>query len=99
MFSSPEWIGPVIRLLAVPVLVLVNGLFVAAEFALVALRKTQVEELVNQGVKGAKSVDDAVSHLDRSIAATQLGVTLASLGLGWVAEPTLAYLVQPLFSW
>jgi CBS domain containing-hemolysin-like protein len=99
MDFSAEWIGPIVRLLAVPVLVIVNGLFVAAEFALVALRKTQVEELVNQGVKGAKSVDNATSHLDRSIAATQLGVTLASLGLGWVAEPTLAFIVQPLFSW
>jgi putative hemolysin len=99
MDSSVEWIGPLVRLVAVPVLVVVNGLFVAAEFALVALRKTRVEELVNQGVKGAKSVHDATERLDRSIAATQLGVTFSSLGLGWVAEPTLALLVQPLFSW
>ncbi len=99
MDPSTEWIGFVLRLLAVPLLVLVNGLFVAAEFALVALRRTRVEEMVNQGVKGAKAVIEAVDHLDRSIAATQLGVTLASLGLGWVAEPTLAYFVTPLFGW
>src|SRR6516165_4493460 len=99
MDFSAELVGPIVLLLAVPVLVIVNGLFVAAVFFLVALRRTQVEELVNQGAKGAKAVDDAVSHLDRSIAATQLGVTLTSLGLGWVAEPTLAHVVQPLFSW
>jgi CBS domain containing-hemolysin-like protein len=99
MDPSIEWIGFVLRLLAVPLLVLVNGLFVAAEFALVALRKTRVEEMVNQGVKGAKAVLEAVDRLDRSIAAVQLGVTIASLGLGWVAEPTLAYFVTPLFGW
>ena len=87
-----------VRLLAIPVLVVVNGLFVAAEFSLVSLRKTQVEELVRQGVKGAKGIERAMAKLNRTIAATQLGVTLASIGLGWVGEPALADLVQPLFS-
>src|SRR5260370_16400679 len=98
MDPSTEWIGFVLRLLAVPLLVLVNGLFVAAEFALVALRRTRVEEMVNQGVKGAKAVIEAVDHLDRSIAATQLGVPLPSPGLGWVAEPTLPYFLTPPFA-
>jgi CBS domain containing-hemolysin-like protein len=87
----------VLGLLIVPGLVLLNGLFVAAEFALVSLRKTRVEEMVRQGVKGAKAVESALNNLSRSIAATQLGITLASIGLGFVGEPALAHLLGPLF--
>jgi CBS domain containing-hemolysin-like protein len=94
--DSP-WVGIVARLLAVPVLVVINGLFVAAEFALVCLRKTQVEELVKQGIKGAAPVESALARLNRTIAATQLGITLTSIGLGWAGEPALASLVEPLF--
>jgi CBS domain containing-hemolysin-like protein len=86
-------------LLTVPALVSVNGLFVAAEFALVAMRKTRAEELAAQGVKGAQAVLAALGSLDRVIAATQLGITLTSLGLGFVAEPALARLIEPLFTW
>jgi CBS domain containing-hemolysin-like protein len=92
-----SWIWSVVMLLGIPTLVLINGLFVAAEFALVAVRKTRVEEMVRLGLKGAKTVDEALLHLDRSIAATQLGITLASIGLGWIGEPALARLLQPLF--
>jgi CBS domain containing-hemolysin-like protein len=84
-------------ILTIPALVLLNGLFVAAEFSLVAVRKTRVEELVAHGVKGANSVAAAIRHLDRTIAATQLGITLASLGLGWVAEGALAQALLSLF--
>jgi CBS domain containing-hemolysin-like protein len=86
-----------LRLLTVPALVLVNGLFVAAEFALVAVRRTRVEELVHRGVRGAAAVEGAVANISRTIAATQLGITLASLGLGFVCEPALADLIAPLF--
>src|SRR5438445_12886213 len=92
------WVGDLLRLLSVPALVLLNALFVAGEFALVSVRKTQVEEMVRQGRKGAKRLEAAIVRLDRSIAATQLGITLASIGLGWVGEPALARLSQPLFS-
>ena len=85
-------------LIAVLALVLLNGFFVAAEFALVAVRRTRVEELLRRGVQGAKAVDSAVANLDRSIAATQLGITLASIGLGFICEPALVQVVQPLFS-
>ena len=90
-------IWAVLGLLSVPLFVIVNGLFVAAEFALVAVRKTRVEEMVNRGQKGAKAIEAAVTNLDRSIAATQLGITLASISLGWVGEPALARLAEPLF--
>jgi CBS domain containing-hemolysin-like protein len=88
------WVG--LGLLSVPALIALNGFFVAAEFALVAVRKTRVEEMVRQGVARAGAVREAVANLDRSIAATQLGITLASIALGWVGEPAFAGLVEPL---
>jgi len=89
--------GLLLRLLCIPALIVLNGLFVAAEFALVAVRKTRVEELVSQGKRGARAAEEAITRLDRSIAATQLGITLASIGLGWVAEPGLAEIFGSLF--
>jgi CBS domain containing-hemolysin-like protein len=89
------WGWVVLGLLSVPALVALNAFFVAAEFALVAVRKTRVEEMVRQGVANAGSVREAVGNLDRSIAATQLGITLASIALGWVGEPALARLLGP----
>ncbi len=98
MFASvegdPHLLWDVAGLLAIPALVALNGLFVAAEFALVSVRKTRVEEMVAKGVAGARAVEVALAKLDRSIAATQLGITLASIGLGFVGEPALAGLFQ-----
>jgi CBS domain containing-hemolysin-like protein len=84
-------------LLSIPILVLLNAFFVAAEFALVAVRKTKVEEMVKRGRVGATAVRKATSRLDDAIAATQLGITLASLALGWVGEPAVEHLLNPLF--
>ena len=98
VLTEDHWVLDVVRLSAVPLLVALNGLFVAAEFALVAVRKTRVEEMVHRGLQGAKSAERAINRLDRTIAATQLGITLASLALGWVAEPALADLLEPLFA-
>lgn len=83
-------------LIAIPVLILINGYFVAVEFALVAIRKTRVEELVQQGVRGARSLATAHAHMDRSIAGAQLGITVASIALGAVGESVLARLLEPL---
>jgi CBS domain containing-hemolysin-like protein len=88
----------VLGVLLVPALVALNGLFVATEFALVSVRRTRIEELVGQGVKGSRSVLAAIDRLSDSIATTQLGITLASIGLGFVGEPALAHLVRPLFN-
>jgi CBS domain containing-hemolysin-like protein len=93
----PSWLWTFLGLLSVPLLVALNGLFVAAEFALVAVRRTRVEEMIAQGRSGAKTVEYALINLDRSIAATQLGITLASISLGWIGEPTLAHLLEPAF--
>lgn len=85
----------VIRLVAVFLLVLANAFFVAAEFSLVSVRKTRIAELAGQNSPGAKAVEKAISNPDRVIAATQLGITLASLGLGWIGEPALAHFIYP----
>jgi CBS domain containing-hemolysin-like protein len=84
-----------LRIVAVVFLVLANGFFVAAEFALVSVRRTRVAELVDQGNQGAKWVQKALENPDQVIAATQLGITLASLGLGWVGEPAISHLLEP----
>lgn len=84
-------------LVSLPVLIGFNAFFVAAEFALVAVRKTRVEEMVTRGVKGATFVQTAIDHLDRSIAATQLGITLSSIALGFFAEQALASLLTDAF--
>ena len=78
-------------------LLFVNGFFVAAEFALVGVRKTRVCQLANEGNFDAKLALDAVKNIDRYIAAIQLGITIASLGIGWVGESTLAKVLLPLF--
>jgi CBS domain containing-hemolysin-like protein len=86
-------------LAAVVVLVLANAFFVAAEFALVGARKSRLEELIQQGERKAILARRAVQSLDRYISATQLGITLASLGLGWVGEPALAHMIEGGFTW
>ena len=83
------------NLLAVVALVLANGFFVASEFALVTVRRSRIEQLVAEGHRLAPAVRAAQEHLDVYIAATQLGITMASLALGWVGEPALAHLIEP----
>lgn len=84
------------KLFAVLLLVLANGFFVAGEFSLVAVRRSRVEELVAGGSSTARVLQRATAALDASLAATQLGVTLSSLALGWIGEPALALLIEPL---
>ena len=75
-----------------------NGFFVASEFAMVKVRKTRIEQLVKEGNSTAKIAQEALSDLDKFIAAVQLGVTISSIGLGWVGEGTLARIIEPIFS-
>jgi CBS domain containing-hemolysin-like protein len=92
---SPTLLG--FALATIPVLVAINGFFVAAEFALVAVRKTRVEELVKQNVPRSHALLAAIDKLDDSVAAAQLGITVASLALGFVSEPALHQLLAPVF--
>src|SRR5262252_2963766 len=82
------------RLAGLAALVCANGLFVAAEFSIVTVRKTRIDQLIAEGHRSARAVRRAVSSPDRYIAATQLGITMASLGLGWLAEPALASIFE-----
>jgi CBS domain containing-hemolysin-like protein len=83
------------RLLAALVLVALNGFFVASEFAFVRIRSTSVDQLVEEGRAGAGTLQDVMGGLDNYLAVTQLGITVASLGLGWVGEPAIAALIEP----
>ncbi|MFL6258792.1 MAG: hemolysin family protein [Thermoanaerobaculia bacterium] len=90
---TPGW-GMALGLL----LVALNGFFVAAEFALVKVRPTQLEPLINEGSRRARMARHMLRHLDAYLSATQLGITLASLALGWVGEPAFSWLVGPAVS-
>ena len=86
-----------VGLLAILVLVLANGFFVAAEFALVTVRRTRIDQLIAEGSATARVVRRALADPDSYIAATQLGITMTSLGLGWIGEPALATVIEPAF--
>lgn len=87
-----------VSLMAVMALVFANGFFVAAEFSLVTVRKTRVDQLLAEGHRGARVLRRALNDPDSYIAATQLGITMASIGLGWIGEPALAALMTPVFA-
>ncbi len=87
------------RMAAVFALVLANGFFVAAEFAIVTVRKTRIDQLIAEGVRRAVGVREAITSPDRFIAATQVGITMTSLGLGWLGEPAVASTIQPLLAY
>lgn len=89
-----------LNLILVLLLVLLNGLFVAAEFALVKVRQTRLTQLVHEGNKRAHFALAVNNKLDTYLSATQLGITLVSLGLGWVGEPAVSHLiVEPFLAW
>ena len=83
------------QLLLALFLVVLNGFFVASEFAFVRIRETTVEQLAAEGRAGSATLQDVMDNLDDYLAATQLGITVASLGLGWVGEPAVAALIEP----
>jgi CBS domain containing-hemolysin-like protein len=96
--SETFWID-LLKLGAVLVFVLANGFFVAAEFSLVSVRRTRIAEMVAQGHRGARWVQRAIDNPDKVIAATQLGITISSLALGWIGEPALAHIINPVVEW
>jgi len=96
MEESSLW-SIILKLVAVMLLVVANGYFVATEYALVSVRRSRIASLVSQGNKRARTVMRVLENLTSYISATQLGVTLASLALGWVGEDTMAHLLEPVF--
>lgn len=87
-----------INIVIVILLVFMNGFFVAAEFAVVKVRKSRIETLMIEGNKSAKHTLKVVNNLNSYLSGCQLGITLASLGLGWVGEPAIADMLMPLFN-
>jgi len=87
-------ISTALGLIAVVVLVLANGFFVATEFSLVSVRRTRIQQLAAEGNRRAANVLDRITHLDTYIAATQLGITISSLALGWIGEPVVAVVLE-----
>jgi CBS domain containing-hemolysin-like protein len=87
-----EWIFLGLAIL----LVFANGFFVATEFAIVKIRATRLQALVDEGRPGSGNALKMVEKLDAYLSATQFGITLASLGLGWLGEPAFAHLLEPL---
>ena len=94
-----DWLWMAFKILAVLLLVALNGFFVAAEFALVKVRGTQLQPLVYEGQRRAKVAHYILNNLDAFLSACQLGITLASLALGWIGEPIFETLLQPIFHW
>lgn len=86
------------NLIIVFALVLLNGFFVSAEFAMVKVRGSRIETLVEAGNKKAMYAANMLHNLDAYLSACQLGITLASLGLGWIGEPAIAHLIEPVFT-
>src|SRR5262249_32487556 len=98
---AKHWDSPGViagKLLAIVALVFLNGFFVSAEFALVKIRMSQLDALAEEGDTRAARARPVVGDLDAYLSACQLGITLASLGLGWVGEPFMAQLLQPVFA-
>ncbi|AGK99048.1 hemolysin family protein [Clostridium pasteurianum] len=87
-----------INIIIVILLVFMNGFFVATEFAMVKVRKSRIETLVHEGNKSARFTEKVVNDLNSYLSACQLGITLASLGLGWIGEPAIADILMPLFN-
>lgn len=95
-----EWVEievAIAQAVVVVFLVLLNGFFVASEFAIVKVRDSQLAALAEAGVKRAVRAREIIAQLDAYLSATQLGITLASLGLGWVGEPFIAHMLHPVF--
>ena len=87
----------VFKLALILLLVALNGFFVAAEFAIVKMRLSRLDAMINSGIRHAAYAKTLVEHVDVSLSVTQLGITLASLGLGWLGEPTVSKILMPAF--
>jgi CBS domain containing-hemolysin-like protein len=96
--DSQSLVQVLFKILVVLILVSINGFFVAAEFSLVKIRASRLTQLVNEGNQQARFVQNITLKLDAYLSACQLGITLASLGLGWAGEPAVATIIVPVLS-
>ncbi|WP_339166153.1 hemolysin family protein [Brevibacillus sp. FSL L8-0520] len=86
-----------VNLILVVILIALTGFFVATEFAIVKIRSTRIDQLVAEGRRGSLAAKEVTTHLDEYLSACQLGITVTSMGLGWLGEPTVERLLHPLF--
>ncbi len=91
----PAWTTDVVNILFAVILVLINGFFVAAEFALVKVRPGRLDEQVEKNIPLAATARWLTQRMDAALSSCQLGITMASLGLGWIGEPAIAHLLRP----
>ncbi|MGG0303440.1 hemolysin family protein [Bacillus albus] len=87
----------IIKLLMVAILIALTGFFVAVEFAIIKVRSSRIDQLVSEKRRGALAAKKVTSNLDEYLSACQLGITITALGLGWLGEPTIKHLLEPLF--
>lgn len=87
----------ILNLVLLAILIALTGFFVATEFAMVKVRTTRINQLVEEGKAGSKAAHQVVTHLDEYLSACQLGITVTALGLGWLGEPTVERLLFPIF--
>ncbi|MCP3739307.1 hemolysin family protein [Rossellomorea sp. BNER] len=87
----------IINLILVAILIALTGFFVAVEFAIVKVRSTRIDQLIEENKVGAKAAKHVITHLDEYLSACQLGITITALGLGWLGEPTVEKLLHPVF--
>ncbi|PFE04447.1 hypothetical protein COE15_07730 [Bacillus cereus] len=85
------------KLIMVVILIALTGFFVAVEFAIIKVRSSRVDQLVGEKKRGALAAKKVISNLDEYLSACQLGITITALGLGWLGEPTIKHLLEPLF--
>lgn len=88
-----------VNIVVVLFLVALNGFFVASEFSIVKVRPSRLDTLIKEGNRSAEAAKIVTEHLDAYLSVTQLGITIASLGLGWIGEPTVAQLIHPIFNY
>ncbi len=98
-YEEINWLWISIKIFAVIFLVGLNGFFVAAEFALVKVRETQLQPLLAKGKRRAQVAKHVLNNLDAFLSACQLGITLASLALGWIGEPIFETILEPVYHW
>ncbi|EJS64766.1 HlyC/CorC family transporter [Bacillus cereus] len=87
----------ILKLLLVAILIALTGFFVAVEFAIIKVRSSRIDQLVSEKRRGALAAKKVTSNLDEYLSACQLGITITALGLGWLGEPTIKHLLEPLF--
>ncbi|MBP2241036.1 CBS domain containing-hemolysin-like protein [Cytobacillus eiseniae] len=87
----------ILNLVIIAILIALTAFFVTSEFAIVKIRSSRIDQLIEEGNKSAIPAKKVISHLDEYLSACQLGITITALGIGWLGEPTIAHMLRPLF--